>query len=277
MDAFNNRAVIGLSLAGQGGFQFLNLATNTFEPAFASKLTGDGSISEDPLIDPIRNLVLNATEQNQYEIIDVATTTSPAFFERAIAGTGGELDSSGADCQTGIILAPAEFTGPSNVFIANLESLSATFTPGSPGSWTAPSQVQTLSESVLSAGASGIAVAQGTHIGVVTGEFFGDALTAIRLPTAMDTSSTTPAISDWVTCAISGFSNGFDPHTVTAYQSPNAPNHAIALLANAGATSLAVVDLTNMLDSTIVPRTGGGHGCASGTLPATLVSFKAVP
>src|SRR5207247_4741022 len=159
MDAFNNRAVIGLSLAGQGGFQFLNLATNTFEPAFASKLTGDGSISEDPLIDPIRNLVLNATEQNQYEIIDVATTTSPAFFERAIAGTGGELDSSGADCQTGIILAPAEFTGPSNVFIANLESLSATFTPGSPGSWTAPSQVQTLSESVLSAGASGIAVA----------------------------------------------------------------------------------------------------------------------
>jgi hypothetical protein len=36
MDAVHNKAVIGLSVAGAPGFQFLNLATSAFEPAFAS-------------------------------------------------------------------------------------------------------------------------------------------------------------------------------------------------------------------------------------------------
>jgi len=31
-----------------------------------------------------------------------------------------------------------------------------------------------------------------------------------------------------------------------------------------------------MLDPTIVPRTAGGHGCASGTLPAAAVSLISV-
>jgi len=32
-----------------------------------------------------------------------------------------------------------------------------------------------------------------------------------------------------------------------------------------------------MLNPAFVPRTVGGHGCAAGTLPATVVSFVAVP
>jgi hypothetical protein len=32
-----------------------------------------------------------------------------------------------------------------------------------------------------------------------------------------------------------------------------------------------------MLNSPTVPRTAGGYGCASGTLPSTVVSFIAVP
>jgi len=270
MDATHNKAVIGLSIAGAPGFQFLDLGTSpSFEPAFTSP---SGRISEDPLLDPIRNLLLSAAENNNYEIVNVATSTSPAFFEHA-TGAGPELDSSGEDCTTGIALAPAEFSSPSLVFIADLTQ--ATFTAGSPaGTWTAPSQNQVLSESSLSAGASGLAVAQGTHIGVVTGEFGGSTLTAIALPTTSGTGI--PAISDWITCSIPGFSNGFDPHTVTAYQSPNT-NDAIALLRNEGATTLAVVDLTKMLNATIVPRTGGGHGCASGTLPSTVLSFVSVP
>jgi hypothetical protein len=87
-------------------------------------------------------------------------------------------------------------------------------------------------------------------------------------------------LPDWITCSIgSGFSNGLDPHTVTAYQSPTS-GHAIALLANGGATTLAVVDLTNMLNPSFVARTTGsglGHGCSSGTLPSTVVSFISVP
>jgi hypothetical protein len=118
-------------------------------------------------------------------------------------------------------------------------------------------------------------VAQGTHTGVVSGEFGGSLLTAIALPAT--SGSGTPAITDWVTCDIgNGFSNGLDPHTVTAYQSPNG-GHAIAVLANQGATTLAVVDLTMMLDNTIVPRTLTGHGCALSSLPFPVVSLVSVP
>jgi hypothetical protein len=277
MDATNNRAVIGLSIAGVKGFQFVDLSTTP--PSFPALpfASPSGNISEDPLIDPIRNFLLSASESNNYEIVDVSTTT-PAFFEHPVASSGlGELDSSGEDCSTGIALAPGEFSAPSQVFLADLTQ--ASFTPGSPaGTWTTPvtaSQIQTLTESFLAAGASGIAVAQGTHTAVISGEFGGDAVTAGALPST--SGSGTPAFSDWVTCRIgSGFSNGLDPHTVTAYQSPSSGD-AIALLANGGATTLAVVDLTKMLNPTIVARTVAGHGCASGTLPATVVSFVTVP
>ena len=62
------------------------------------------------------------------------------FFENKGIGASGEADSSGEDCSTGIALAPFEFT--SNVYVADLTQ--AKFTAGMPGTWTAPSQVQTL-------------------------------------------------------------------------------------------------------------------------------------
>jgi hypothetical protein len=280
MDATHNKAVIGLSVLNKGAFQFLNLggATPSFELPFASQGPSGiyANISEDPLIDPVRNLLLSASENSNYEIINVANSTSPVFFENSVSPFE-ELDSSGEDCSTGIVLAPAEFSGPSHVFIADISNPAfAPFVPGSPGTWSAPSQVQILTESVLSAGASGVAVAQGTHTGVVSGEFGGDQVTAILLP-ATSGGGLTPAIGDWVTCNIGGgFFNGFDPHTVTAYRRPS-DGHAIALLANFPATMLAVVDLTNMLNTIIVPRTGLGHGCNAGPLPASVVSFISVP
>ena len=206
-----------------------------------------------------------------YPSTNVTTATSPTFFENAIPSF---LDSAGEDCNTGIALSSIEALGLTQVYIADLTQ--ATFTPGSPGgTWSAPSQVQTLSESMLPSVAGGIAVAQGTHTGIVAGEFGGDAITAIALPTTSGTGI--PAISDWVTCRIGGgFSNGFDPHTVTAYKSPNGGD-AIGLVSDGSATTLAVIDLTKMLNPTIVPRTAGGHACVSGTLPATVLSTIAVP
>ncbi len=280
MDAVHNQAVIGLSTASGAGFQILNLATSppAFGTAFKSASVPD-LISEDPLVDPTRTLLLSATEANNYEIVNIATPTAPKFYENTIPNSGfGEGDSAGEDCTTGIALAPGEFSGPSQVFIADLTQ--ATFTAGSPsGTWTAPSQVQTLTESFLTAGACGLAVAQGTHTGIVTGEFGGNQITAIALPAA--SGSGTPAITDWVSCAVSAtFSQGFDPHTVTAYQSPNGAKDAFALLGNGGATQVAVVDLTMMLNPAIVPRTTGtglGHACASGFLPTSVVSFISVP
>jgi len=282
MDAVHNKALVGLSVAGAPGFQFLDLgASPTFEAAIFSPA---GDISEDPLIDPTHNLLLSAAESGNYEIADVTTTTAPNFFENATGG--GELDSSGEDCSTGIALAPAEFSDPSSIFIADL--LHATKTAGSPGTWTAPSQNQILSESSLSAGANGVAVAQGTHTGLVTGEFGGTNITAIALPKT--SGSGVPAVTDWVTCDIpndpSGnpWNTGDDPHTVTAYLTPNG-GHAIGLVANGGfdgppLSFVAVVDLTKMLNTTTVPRTSGtglGHACATSPLPASVVSFVAVP
>jgi hypothetical protein len=272
IDAIHNKAAIGLSLGGRPGFQILDLgATPSFEAPFTSPA---GLISEDPLFDPTRNLLLSPTELNDYEIVNLTTSTTPAFFEHSGIQSGGELDSAAEECGTGIALAPAEFSSPSRVFVADLSQ--ATFTPGSPGgTWVAPSEVQTLSESFLSAGASGSAIAQGTHTGLISGEFGGNTVTAIALPPTSGTG--VPAITDWVTCQVGGgFVNGYDPHTVTAYQSPNSGD-AISVLANAGASSLAVIDLTSMLNPAIVPRTTGGHGCASGTLPSGVLSFIVVP
>jgi len=274
MDGAANYAMIGESVDGSAGFQMLNLSSDTLGTPFVSP---SGEISEDPLIDPFRNLLLSPTEDDGFELVSLSSPSSPAFYENANAGD--ELDSSAEDCSTGIALAPAEYSDPSNVFVADLTQ--ATYTAGSPaGTWAAPSQNQVLSESDLTSGPTGIAIAQATHTGVVTGEFGGDALTALALPTASGTG--TPAIQDYVTCSIgntpdgSQWVEGDDPHTVTAYQSPD-NGDAIALFGNEGATWLARVDLTQLLNPAIVPRDSGGHACESGTIPSSVESFISVP
>jgi len=299
MDSVHNKAVIALSFADQvGGYQYLNLDTSSFDPAFRSQAPpfpdAGTNISENILVDPDRNLILSPNELLNYELVNVTTTKTPTFFEQNISALDPfyfSLDSAGEDCSTGIVLASVEdeSSGQSQVYIADLSQ--AVFTPGTPGMWTYPSplagaQVQPLSESVLANGATGIAVAQGTHTGVITGEnsFFAlseSAITAIALPTT--SGSGIPAITDWVTCSIGFivddvvFRHGRDPHTVTAYKSPSSSGHAIALLANRDATTLAVVDLTNMLAIERTPGTPVGHACATSPLPASVVTFIDVP
>jgi hypothetical protein len=276
MDGPDNKALIALSVGGVGGFQFLDLTNDTFEPAFTTQDPG-GEISEDPLLDPVHNLILSAAEDNNYELVNVKTSTAPQFFEHPVSGVSGELDSSAEDCSTGIILAPAEDASPSQVEVADISK--ATFAAGSPGSWSAPEQVQTLTGSNLSAGASGSAVAQGTDTGVVAGEFGGDGLTALALPTTSGTGAT-PAVGNWVSCETgpdpsqNTFSMGDDPHTLAAYQSPNGGD-AIALLVNEGATEMVRVDLTDMLNAAIVPATG--NVCDGSTLPSSAETFIPLP
>lgn len=274
IDPTHNRAVITLSVAGAPGFQILDLNSNTFALPIASP---SGEVAEDPLIDPFRNLLLSPAESGTFEIADLSNPASPAFYENA-TGTGG-LDSTGEDCATGIAVAPAEGSDPSTVYIADLSRV--TFTPGSPaGTWSAPSQSQTLAESSLSAGASAVAVAQGTHTGVLAGEFGGNQITAFALPSA--SGGGPPTITDWVTCGIDStpdgiaWTEGDDPHTMTAYQTPNGGD-AIGLFGNNGAGWLARVDLTQLLNPAIVPRDPGGHACATGTTPSSVERFIAVP
>jgi hypothetical protein len=265
VDSTTNRALItiGLSSGGPGGYQFLDLAGNTFE----TPIPAGGETSEDVSIDPIRHLVLSPNEQNNYQILNTTTSTAAIFNNTGFA-TGGAPDSAGEDCTTGIALSTLEGTG--NLYIADLTQ--AVFTPGTPGTWTdAASQTQIFPEFAdFSAGTNGIAVAPGTHLGIVTGEFGGSLEGVIQLPST--SGSGTPAVVDWVAFTVPNtpgdavWAEGFDPHTVTAYVSPNS-HKAFGVLENSDFSFVAIVDLQGLLSA---PRTG--H-VVNEPLPAGLVTF----
>jgi hypothetical protein len=252
---------VGLSDSPSGsGIQALNLATN----AFGTPLRMRHIVSENISVDAGRNLLLTPGEDNSYGLVRLSGTGDLlAEFENTTIGGGGEYDSSAADCTTGIALASNEFT--SNVSMADLNQ--ASFTPGSGsaiGNWTSPHNVVTLDGS-FAAGISGISVAPGgQHMGILTGEFGGQSFAVFQLPAAPATGGTMPALVDY---AVVGnlpntpdgafFSAGFDPHTITAYTSPN-DGRAYGVIADwaTGTPSwLAVVDLKKIQGAPRIPGT----------------------
>ncbi len=278
VDSSTNTAVLAIGLGASpsgSAYQTLDLTTNTF----AAPVNSPTGVSEDIAVDPVRHLILSPNEQGNYEVAQVGASSTTVFENKIVpiptptpAGAptpSAALDSAGEDCTTGIALATDEFTG--NLFIADLTQ--ATFTPGTPNTWNAPSQFQNFPEfDTLDAGTSGIAVAPGTHLGIVTGEFGGNVEGVVQLPST--SGSGIPAVTDWVSFTVpndpSGapWSEGLDPHTVTAYVSPNS-GKAFGILGNGSFTFLAVVDLQGLLSA---PRTG--H-VVNNPLPAGLVTFVA--
>ncbi|MGC1678311.1 MAG: hypothetical protein WA740_12355 [Candidatus Binataceae bacterium] len=271
VDSSTNKALVtvGLETGGPGGYQFLDLGATP--PAFEDPISAGAETSEDVSIDPVRHLVLSPNEQSIYQIVNTSTST-PAIFNNDLSASSqaGVYDSAAEDCTTGIALATSEGTG--NLFLADLTQ--ATFTPGTPGTWTdTGSQLQNFPEfDGFSAGTNGIAIAPGTHIGVVTGEFGGDLEGVIELPST--SGSGIPAVVDYVAFTMPAepneapFDLGFDPHTVTAYVSPN--NHkAYAVMGDSTNTFLGIVDLQGLLSA---PRTG--HTVNS-PLPTGLVTYIA--
>jgi len=267
IDAVANKAVIsvGLSTGGPGGFQFLDLASSTFSPP----IPGGASTSEDILIDPARHLLLSPNEGNDYQLLNTSTSVVSNFSP---AGIAGEFDSAAEDCTTGIGLASVEFTG--QVFLVDLTQASVA---GS--TWSAPSSAQSLPEfASFSAGTCGIAVAPGSHLGVVAGEFGGAGFGAIQLPATSGTG--TPALVDYVAATLpndpggAAWQMGLDPHTVTAYKSPNT-GAALAVMSNDARTYLAVVDLQKLLSAA---RVTGSHSVAATVdlVASGIVSFVSV-
>jgi hypothetical protein len=248
VDSTSNRAWLVVGTAtGPGAYQSLNLADDSFaKPILSAK-----GPSEDIAVDPNRHLLLSPDEAGFYEIVQSEPPNS-LFLNFVVP----HLDSGAEDCTTGIALSSIEFSN--KLFLADLSR--ATFTTGSPGSWTAPSQIQTFPEfSKLSAGTSGIAVAPNTHIGVVIGEFGGNVFAAIQLPST--TGSGTPAVTDWAVATIPNephggtFMMGLDPHTMTVFNSPSS-GKAFALIGDDPRAFVAVVDLQALLAA---PRTAGTH------------------
>jgi hypothetical protein len=258
INAGNNTAIIAMGLVGGGegpyggttGVQVLNLSGNTFNTPFPVARY----VSEDISIDPTRNLILSPAENGYYNLLKIGSGNALTEYDNYVSGT---LDSAAEDCITGIAMSSYEFSD--EIYITDLTQ--ATFTSGTPGTWTAPGQFFNLSDSGYSAGTSGISVAPGSgHLGVVTGEFGGSAYSALQLPAT--SGSGTPTLADHAYVASMPntpdgypFSAGYDPHTVTAYTSPN-NNKSYAVFADyyfGYPTWLGVVDLACVLSQ---PRSG---------------------
>jgi hypothetical protein len=280
LNANNNTAAINMGVSGgvDGGVQILNLTTNTF----GTPLPMLESVSENISVDPTRSLVLTAGEGGNFTLLQIQSNGSLLEFDSSF-GTGIENDSSAEDCSTGIGLTPGEFSD--SVFLVNLNAL----TLGS-GTYTAPNAVQTLSTDYgFSAGLSGSAVAQGSgHLAVVTGEFGGDTFAVLKLPATA--SAATPALVDYVvaelpttaSCAGGGFSAGFDPHTLTAYTSPNTGDSMAVFAGYSGSTPvcLAVVDMSILINPGLTPRGGGGlqpNDIAAADFPPSAVKYFTLP
>ena len=258
VNALTNTADISMGYSpspSSSAIQVLNLTTQGFSTPVASPHT----VSENISVDPTRNLVLSASESNFYDLFqtDSSGQIVPSGIHSNNINMGGEPDSSGEDCSTGIVLAPSEFGD--QLFLADLSQISYP----TPTTWTAPSQNQVFPEfGSLSAGPSSIVVAPGTtHLAVVAGEFSGNLVGVIQLPAT--SGSGTPAVSDYVVFTIPSspdglaFANGYDPHTTTAYTSPN-NGKAYALLASwaSGAPAyLAKIDLA----AALAALRSGGH------------------
>lgn len=252
VDSAGNFAVINEGFSpspSTSALQTLDLSTDTFLPPFPLA----HEVSENIAIDPNRGVVLSANEGSNYDLVAINSSGTISAEYAQYIGIG-ELDSSTEDCATGIALAPAEFT---NTFVL-ADLTQAVFTPGAPGFWSAPHTNVTILGS-YAAGLSGSAVAPGgQHLAVVTGEFGGSSFAVLKLPAT--SGSGTPVLQDYAyVCAVNGFSAGYDPHTLTAYVSPN-NGKSYALFANwpsvLGPSSLLQADLAAIL---ALPRAGDGH------------------
>ena len=262
INGLTNTAVVEMGLAGSpsgGGLQFLNLATKAFSATFPS----GNPLSENVQWDPARKLILSPNERGIYDLFNTSAAT-PTEFGMSI---GGDLDSAAEDCTTGIALSTDEFTH--TLFITDLTQ--ATFTAGSPGTWTAPGHFTDFPEfGEFAAGTSGIAVAPGSHLALVNGEFGGNQFGVVVLPST--SGSGTPSFGDYVAALLPNtpngfpFSTGLDPHTLTAYVSPNT-GKVVGLIANSPPpTFIAVIDLQALLSA---PRKAGvfpnGNVCSGCT------------
>jgi hypothetical protein len=277
VNAANNTAVIAGGFSGHSGdgVQYLNLANNTFGTPFPMY----NVVSEDISIDPSRNLILSPGEGGNYTLLKIGAGNALTEYGQSV---GYEFDSAAEDCTTGIALASIEFSD--DIYITDLTQ--AVFTPGTPGTWTGSGQVLNLSDGGYAAGTCGISSAPGTnHLGVVTGEFGGSSFSALKLPST--SGSGVPTLADYAyvgsmpnTPDGAAFSAGADPHTVTAYTSPNnSKSYAVFADDESGYYEtvapkyVGVVDLACVL---ALPRSGA-HTVDPSANVSSCVRYVAVP
>lgn len=237
------------------GYELLDLTNDTF----STPLQASAEISEAPSFDPKRELLLSPNYDNEsdggsggYQIAKINPSRGAISLYNYSDNTTNLAsyapDSAGEDCSTGVALSTLEFSN--QMFLANLNK--ATYaTSGSPLTWDAPSQIQTLAGfETFTAGTTGIAVAPGSHVALLEDEYGTTAFGAIKLPSTA--SNGAPSVVDWVVANMPNdpSGNGWlmprDPHGLTAYVSPNSKK-PIGLITNLSRTYLAVVDINALL------------------------------
>jgi hypothetical protein len=280
VNALTNQAVIAMGHTGSSGsvLQTLDLGTNTFSTPFSLA----HGVSEDISIDPTRGYVLSPSEfSSTYDLVQFNSTTGAfnAEFGNHVSSPSLTMDSAAEDCATGIALTVGEFSN--TVYLADLTQ--ATFVAGSPGTWIAPQAEPSIIGS-YSSGLSGVTVAPGSsHLATVTGEFGGSSFSVLQLPATSGTG--TPGIVDYayVNC-VSGFNAGTDPHTVSAYSSPNNGKAYTVFASSAPPTTLLLADMAAILamprnadGHTVTPTPGDSFGCLSTTAAPGNTVLRFVP
>jgi RHS repeat-associated protein len=274
IDATRNKAILEVGIAADGspnasGYQFLDLSSHVFDPPIPVAVDPTQTpgqmqrVSEDVAVDPFRQMVLSPGELSDYQILQYGGT--PSSFNNSTFPNYPMFDSAAEDCTTGIALAADEV----NESITLVDLTQAVFTPGSPyGKWTAPFTDEVLPNLPQSNALemTGIAVAPGSHLGILTDEDVGPGTFVVfQLPST--SGSGKPTLVDWAANLIAkdptgaAWASGLDPHTVTAYTSPRT-GRAMGLFANSASggqgapTFVALVDLQGILDA---PRLSGTH------------------
>ena len=286
INALSNTAAIagGLSTSSSGdGVQILNLSNNTFQVPFKTQQ----KISEDISIDPGRNLILSPNEANNYVLLSTNSATGgiSGEFDRAIS-TGGEPDFGSRRLLDG---------NRAVIGRVHKQCLPGGFEPKRFDAGEPRGQLDLAIYAVrynrtslpFSAGTSGISVAQGSsHLAIVTGEFGGNTFAVLQLQPASGTGGANPAVVDWVVGVMpntpdgAGFSAGFDPHTVTAYTSPNT-GKAIGLYADWASGTPKFVGVIDMAAALAATRAASpnNHQIAAGVnlITSGIVTYLAVP
>ena len=245
-------------------FQSLNLQNaNALGPVV---LTNQAATTEDIMVDPIRHLLISPNEgffensgTGNFQLIN--TQSSQVFDFQFVGGSSEAFDSAAEDCETGIAVGTDEdFAG---MFLVDLTQIAMTpGTGGANGTWMpGPTATQVFPMPEFSGRKSTVAIASGAHVGVLASEFGGATFVAMQFPAASGAAIGAPALVDYVVASIpttpdgNGWQMGADPHTATAYISPNSGKpyaifeDDIDIVANGDGkrTCLAVVDINALL------------------------------